>query len=176
MTLVLDTETTGLLNSHLLRLSRQPEIIELFMATVDPSAGTVSESFNNLIKPKGIVSPEITRITGIKQSDVDPMEPFSHHAELIKQWVESSPAICAHNASFDVEMLTLEFERLGIKIKWPKLICTVEQTVHLLGYRLSLSALHEHLFHEKFPEAHRAKNDVMALARCVMELHKRGEL
>jgi len=85
----------------------------------------------------------------------------------------------AHNLAYDMEMLEFEFKRLNDTLKglWNKpLICTVEQTVHLRGIRLSLSALHEYLFNEKFEGAHRAKADVQAQVRCFMELKKRGEL
>jgi hypothetical protein len=73
-----------------------------------------------------------------------------------------------------MEMVDIEFERLGRKAPWPpRKVCTVEATVHLLGYRLSLQNLHKHLFGENFDEAHRAKVDVEALVRCCVELRKR---
>jgi hypothetical protein len=40
--------------------------------------------------------------------------------------------------------------------------------------RLTLSNLHEHLFGEKFKDAHRARSDVMALVRVARELRRRG--
>ena len=75
--------------------------------------------------------------------------------------------------SFDQEMIDIEAERLGQILRWQRLVCTVEQTVHLRGHRLSLSLLHQHLFDEPFAGAHRAKVDVAALIRCSVELHKR---
>jgi hypothetical protein len=62
------------------------------------------------------------------------------------------------------------------KIKWPDKICTVEQTVHLKGYRVSLSVLHETLFGMPFTGAHRAKVDVSALLFICKELYRIGEL
>jgi hypothetical protein len=52
----------------------------------------------------------------------------------------------------------------------------VECTEHFYGYRLSLTNLHKHLFNEGFPEAHRARNDVEALCRCVVKLIEMGEI
>jgi DNA polymerase III alpha subunit (gram-positive type) len=84
--------------------------------------------------------------------------------------------VIAHNASFDQEAINIEANRLGRIIKWPTCRCSVEQTIHLKGKRLTLGALHEHLFGARFDDAHRARADVMALVRCCCELHKRGEL
>jgi hypothetical protein len=61
-------------------------------------------------------------------------------------------------------------------VKWPRRICTVEQTQHIKGFRLNLSGLHEFLFGEKFSGAHRAKVDVAALVRCSSEMFKREML
>jgi hypothetical protein len=71
-------------------------------------------------------------------------------------------------------MVDIEAQRLGIELRWPRLVCTVEQTIALKGYRLSLENLHKELFGEPFEGAHRAKADVAALTRCCRELFKRG--
>jgi len=52
----------------------------------------------------------------------------------------------------------------------------VEQTQHLKGHRLSLGDLHDLLLGERFSGAHRARADVMALARCVSEMIRRDML
>jgi DNA polymerase III epsilon subunit-like protein len=103
--------------------------------------------------------------------------PFGSISHLVKAQIEAAPLVIGQNLSFDVEMIDLEFERLGEKLTWPrKKICTVEQTIHFKGYRLNLSDLHEHLFGERFDGAHRAKNDVLATVRCLSEMRKRGLL
>ena len=94
----------------------------------------------------------------------------------IKSLIESSPLVIAHNASFDREVVDIEAERLKAIVAWPRVVCTVEQTVHLRGYRLSLSDLHEEFFGKKFAGAHRARVDVDALARIVCEMIKRDLL
>ena len=72
-----------------------------------------------------------------------------------------------------MEMLDLEADRIGTKIVWPKGICTVEATIHLIGRRMTLSELYQHLFGDSFAGAHRARRDVEALVRCCVELKKR---
>lgn len=175
---ILDTETTGLIDNGTLPLDKQPEIIELYMREVDLSS--VSDvpppEVNQLFKPSKPVSEEITRITHIDNDMLKDAPSFKDHAIEIKDFIEASELIIAHNASFDKEMLDLEFKRLGITLKWPRIICTVEATIYMKGFRLNLQGLHEMLFGVPFKEAHRAKTDVAALHRCCVELFKMGVL
>lgn len=175
---IFDTETTGLIDNHTIALDKQPEVIDFYGAHVDLAAGKILESFETMIKPQRQISADITRITGITQEQATHnTEPFSFYANSIQDDIEGADCIIAHNLSFDKEILDLEFERLGMKLAWPRrLICTVEATVHLKGFRLTLQALHELLFGEPFKEAHRAKSDTQALIRCAIELFKRGEI
>lgn len=175
---IFDTETSGLIDNHTLPLDKQPEIIEFYGADVDLKTGEILSEIEILIKPHKPISEEITNITGLENSDFEKCLPFSAHAPFIRKAIAESEAIIAHNLSFDMEMLKIECERLGgLSIKWPRrLICLVEQTVHLKGFRLSMMNLHEHLFNEKFADAHRAKPDTQALIRCAVELYKRGDI
>lgn len=171
-----DTETTGLVNNHVMPLDKQPELTEAYFCTVNLETGEILAEWESLFKPSQPISDEITRITGIDDALVADAPAFKDKADEIAAFIEGSPIVCAHNLSFDKEILDLEAERLGRTIKWPPLLCSVEASVHLLGYRLTLTALHEHLFNARFPEAHRARNDVQALVRCMCELYRRGEL
>lgn len=175
---VFDTETSGLIDNHTMPLDKQPEIIEFYGATLDLDTGEVLDEIDTLIKPRREITDEITKITGIENDDLKDALPFSAHAPRIRRAIGTADAAIAHNLSFDKEMLEIECERLGgIELKWPaRMICTVEQTIHLKGYRLSLQALHELLFGEPFKEAHRAKTDVQALVKCTVELFRRGEI
>ncbi len=173
----MDFETSGLCDNHSTPLDKQPSAIELYMCEVDMDSGEVLREFDSLFKPPQSVSDEIIRITGIDNEMLKDAPAFAEKANEAFAFIESSEVICAHNLSFDREIFVLEADRLGRIIQWPKrLICTVEATIHYKGYRLSLAALHELLFKERFPEAHRAKNDVMALVRCAIELNKRGDV
>jgi DNA polymerase III epsilon subunit-like protein len=174
--LIFDTETNGLVYNRSKKIEKQPYIIEFYGCVYDISKGKVLKEYEALIKPPEKISAEITKITKIDNDMVADKEPFAFHAEAIFAIIEEVPLAIAHNASFDHEVLSIEAERLGRKITWPKLLCTVEATVHLKGFRLSLTALHEMLFGKTFPEAHRAKQDVEALTRCCVELFQRGEI
>jgi hypothetical protein len=73
-------------------------------------------------------------------------------------------------------MVTLECDRLGKKIKWPKTLDLVENSIFLKGYRLSLTNLHIELFGTDFAGAHAADTDVKMTIKCAIEMFKRGWL
>lgn len=177
-----DTETSGLVRNRTLKLDSQPEVIEFYACYVDLKKGKILKEFETLIKPSKPLLDKpapgdkktITQITGITNEMLDKAKPFKAHIKDITTILSSAPIVIAHNASFDKDMVEIELERCGIKdFKWPRLLCTVEQTIHMKGYRLSASALHEELFKEPFSGAHRAKADTAALLRCCIELHRR---
>lgn len=175
--LIFDTETTGLIENRTVKIDKLPEVIEFYGCVVDLETGEIERELDTLVSPKGPITDEITKITTIDAETVKGAPDFASVAPKIKELIQGSNIIIAHNLSFDIEMVDIEFDRLGDRIEWPgEKICTVEQTVHLKGFRLSLSALHEHLFGEAFAGAHRAKVDVMALVRVCVELYKRDIL
>jgi DNA polymerase III epsilon subunit-like protein len=174
--LLLDTETTGLFTHPTAKIEKQPHIVEFYGCLYDLQNEKLIDEYDTLIKPPIKIPPEASKKTHIYDETVADSQPFVAHAGNIGALIERAPLVIAHNASYDQEILDVEFRRLGVTLKWPKLLCTVEATVHLKGYRLSLTALHETLFGKTFPEAHRAKQDVEALTRCCVGLYKRGEL
>lgn len=174
--LVLDTETTALVANRTMADSWLPEIIEFYAEMVDLANDNSFAYLHHFIKPMRPITENITKITGIDAATVANKPVFKDLAPLIIELIETSPAVIAHNAHFDRECIDIEMSRIGRMIKWPRIVCTVEQTVHLTGKRLTLSALHEHLFGERFQDAHRASTDCKALIRCARELFKRGEL
>lgn len=177
--LVFDTETTSLIEStFVLPINKRPEIVEFYGEKIDLDSedDLPLSCMNMLFHPWGEIDPGATKTHGLTKADLLDQDRFSAHAENIKLFIESADIAIAHNISFDKEMIDWEFERLRETIKWPKLLCTVEATVHLKGYRLSLGNLHEYLFGSVFTDAHRARADVQALVRCVRELRRRGEI
>lgn len=171
--IILDTETTGLMRSGLLPLKSQPEIIEFYMARVDLVSGAIEAEFDSFFKPEGPITEEITKITSITSQLVEAAPKFAERADEIEAFIRSAPLDIAHNMAYDSEVIDLEFKRLGREIDWPRKLCTVESTINVKGYRLSLLNLHEYLFGEGFTGAHRAKIDTQALIRCCVELYKR---
>lgn len=177
--LVLDTETTGLISNHSISLDKQPEIIEFYAAFGNLKTKRITREYHSLVKPsKYPMSQKIIEETKTQLSnDMLVQAPsFAKIAPMLRKLVETAPVVIAHNAAFDTEMIGIEFERLGEKIVWPAVVCTVEQTVHIKGYRLSLTNLHIELFGKKFDEAHRAKPDTQALWRCCCALYAKGML
>jgi DNA polymerase III subunit epsilon len=177
--LIFDTETTGLIQNRSLAIDKQPEVIELCAFMVNLKTGKIITEFETLVKPVAFpMTPQIMAETKTQLSNemLSGAKSFKELAPKIKSIMEAAPIVLAHNASFDQEMLDIEYERLGQKLKWPPLYCTVEQTVHLKGRRLNLTNLHIALLGKPFEDAHRARNDVMALTRCAIEMFKRGLL
>jgi DNA polymerase III alpha subunit (gram-positive type) len=181
---IFDTETTGLIDNRLIPLDKQPEVIEFFALLVDLAAQKEINHLGNYIKPREAID-ERLRIGAkrtafsahkIKNAMVSAAPAWVTVADKIKAFLEDADVVIAHNLSFDMEIVDIEMERCGLKVTWPLPYCTVEQTMHLKGCRLSLSALHTHLFGEGFKNAHKAEYDVRALARCVFELNKKGML
>lgn len=171
---IFDTETTDLLSNELLADRHQPHIIEFYGEVIN-DCGKVTDTLEFLCHPGFTIEPITTKITGIKPEDLEGKPPFAEFSERVADFIESSDVVVAHNLSFDMGVVNVEMRRCGQSLIWPEeLICTVEQTEWIHGHRLNLSALHEHLFGEKFSGAHRAKNDVKALTRCYVELMKRG--
>jgi DNA polymerase III epsilon subunit-like protein len=176
LAVVFDTETTGLISNRSLPLARQPEVIEFYGCLADLATGEIRAEVDRLIRPSFPISERIVEITGITDEMVADAPRFADVADEIFSFLERAPWIIAHNASYDREICEIEAERLGRRIAWPELTCTVEATVFLTGTRLSLTGLHEYLFNEPFKGAHRGREDVGALLRCAVELTKRGEL
>ena len=185
---IFDTETTGLIKNRKVALHKLPEIIEFYGCYCDLKTGEIIQDYECLIRPQyvskketrdvGLVElPEvITKVTGLTANDLTFKEIFSYHWVDICRLFDNADFVIAHNANFDKEMVEIELERLNETFDWPQIICTIEQTMHLKGYRLKLSELYEFLFEEKLKDAHRAKNDVMALKKCCEELYKRDML
>jgi DNA polymerase III subunit epsilon len=182
--LLFDTETNGLITNASIKLDKQPSVIEFYACLADLNTGEIENELETLVKPPKPLSDKpnfgdkktITEITGITNEMLQDAPPFAEVAARIAKIIETAPLVISHNLSFDKEVLDFEFQRLERKLDWPQLICSVEATVFLKGYRLSMTALHEHLFGEPFPDAHRAKVDVQALLRCCTQLKHRGIL
>lgn len=172
-TLVYDTETTGLISNDVVNIKYQPRIIEIFALVLDENF-VETNHFHFLFNPGELIEEKVTQITSITNDMLKDQPKFEDKFQWIGSLFESVDEIVAHNLAFDKRMIDLEMLRCGIRLKYPRKICTVETTEYLLGYRLSLTALHKHLFKEAFAGAHRAENDVRALAKCFIELRKRN--
>lgn len=183
MIIVLDTETTGLLEPEAADIKLQPRIIEFAAIKLhQPAGGSELMEVGRIefkCNPEMPLPAIITKITGLKDEDVADAPKLIEKVGELQEFFVGSRALVAHNAGFDVGVMWYELVRLGLqkKFPWPpRHICTVESTMQIKGHRLHLSNLHEHLFGEKFAGAHRAMVDVEALTRCFIKLVQDGEI
>ncbi len=178
MAFIFDTETTGLIENRLRKIDKQSEIIEFYGCLANLETGEIIHDYETFIKPKAKRNEETMKKTRSLITDKMLAEApsFAEVADTIRDNLEHAPMIIAHNAAFDKEIVDIEMERINQVITWPRTLCTIEQTMHLKGCRLSLTNLHEFLFGEPFSDAHRAKHDCLALLRCCVELKKQGAI
>jgi DNA polymerase III epsilon subunit-like protein len=90
--------------------------------------------------------------------------------------LEDSSLLIGQNVRYDMDMVELECRRYNKTIKWPPILDLIQNTIHLKGYRLSLTNLHIELFGSEFEGAHQASVDVAITCKCAIELFKRGLL
>jgi DNA polymerase III epsilon subunit-like protein len=171
-----DCETTGLILNPARKLDMQPEIISLAAQEFDTITGTKLKSYYGEFKPNKSISEEITKITGFTNDQLNTRSPIKESLNEIISFLEKTQLIIGQNINFDMSMLELECQRYNKMIKWPRTLDLVENTIHLKGYRLSLTNLHIELFGKEFDDAHQAYADVEATYRCCIELFRKGLL
>ena len=178
MIVVMDTEATELLAPEASDINLQPHIMEFAGIKLDKQMNEV-ERISFLVTPPISVPPEVIKITGLMDEMLKDAGALITHMSKLQKFFVGSEILVAHNASYDVGVLSYELQRLGLqnKFPWPpRHICTVESTMQIRGYRLNLAKLHEHLFNQKFEGAHRALADTEALLKCFRKLVDDGEI
>ncbi len=160
---IFDTETTGLLLPSSAPLEKQPRIIELGIAVVID--GKLASEHNWLINPEMEISAEITKITGITNEDLVGKPLFRQLLGEIEEVFGGSDYGFAHNAPFDVGMLTNELKRCGrTGFPWPtEIICTAQEYTPMMGKRPRLINLYEYVMGRPLAQTHRASDDAMAV-------------
>jgi DNA polymerase III epsilon subunit-like protein len=178
---VFDTETTGLIKPSANDIKDQPYITEIYCYKQVREGNRIEiiGEFDSLVKPPIVISDEITRITGITNEMLERAPSFKQIAPDLAEFFVGVNRFVAHNLPFDKSMLANELLRCDrvLKFPWPTThVCTVEKSMHYEQRRLTLTRLHEFLFATGFPNAHRAKNDVIPLVRCYNEMISRGDI
>lgn len=183
ITIIFDTETTGLIRPMETPLAKQPKVIEIFARMVEGKKLKTVDEFHALYQPGEKLDPKIIEITKIDDDMLKGKPRWAKLHEDAVKFFKKADRVAGHNLTFDMDMLNLETRRYlktadrKVIFPWPKKqLCTVEATEHLLGRRMKLSELHTHLFKEAFDGAHRAKADVDALHRCMIELTRLQEI
>jgi DNA polymerase III subunit epsilon len=149
-----DIETTG--GSY-----RNSRVLEV--AAIRYENGVIINEFSSLINPETYIPENISRLTGITESDISNAPVFSDIADQLFEVMDGAVFI-AHNVRFDYSFLKAEFAQLGI-IFSPKLLCTVRLSRALYknvkGHSLSvLISRHEIPVFNR----HRALDDARAIA------------
>jgi DNA polymerase III epsilon subunit-like protein len=180
----IDCETTGLLAPEGALTEQQPHIIEFAAVKVKESTTKRGPAYSSvgeisfLCKPPIALPPEITKITGITQSDLHDKVPFRHHIHELANFFIGEEYLIAHNLSFDLGCMKHELIRLNAvtRFPWPpKQICTVEASKVISGARVNLTDLYKMATgKDHINSAHRAINDVEALIDCFFWLKKKG--
>lgn len=105
----------------------------------------MTESFATLVRPRGRISPFVTRLTSITNAMVAGAPPIEHVLGEFREFLGDSVMV-AHNAAFDFAFLDFEFRRLfGIGLKNP-VLCTLRLSRRFVPSlrRRRLDALAEH--------------------------------
>jgi DNA polymerase III epsilon subunit-like protein len=174
---IFDTETTGLINNPARKLDAQPEIISLAIQSVNLMTEEIYDNYYQEFKPLKPISEEITKITKITNEKLNNAHSMNFELPMIIPRLSSAPLLIGQNIRFDMDMIELECRRYNFPLpKWPKIMDLIQNTIHLKGYRLSLTNLHLELFGSTFESAHDASVDCTITCKCAIELFKRGLL
>lgn len=162
---VVDIETTG---------DKPVNFKVIEIAIIKHDGEKEIDRFHTLVDPEERISPFISRLTGIHDSDVHGQPKFY---EIAKQVVEFTKdcVFVAHNVSFDYGVIRREFKRLGYDYRLPHL-CTV-QTARILipGHKsYGLKNITKTLGIE-LKGHHRAINDTEATVELFKMLYERDK-
>lgn len=177
--IIFDTETTGLPAHASAPLDHQPEILEVAALRLHDETLMEIEALTFLCRPKRFpLPPEITKMNGITDEMVIGQPTFARMLPKLEAFFLGEKTVVAHNAAFDITLLTFELRRLDrvTKFPWPPMqLCTVELNMDILGRRMKQTDLYKHATGKDLVGAHRALVDTRALAEIVrwMRTHQK---
>jgi len=189
MTLIFDTETTGIprRGAPPSDTASWPRVVQIAWLVLDESGREV-RSRCHIVRPQGFEIPaDAVRVHGITTERALREGVDLRHALLaFGEELSAATTIVAHNAEFDAGTLDAEYHRLGWK-KGPlgarPILCTMRAATNLCripggrhgAYKWPrLEELHAFLFGQAPPVTHDALADARACARCYLELRRRG--
>jgi len=179
ITIIFDTETTGLIKNAAKPLSMQPSIIEFGGIKVDEELNEI-DRINFMVNPRVPLPPIITKITGITKDDLRDAKPFSHHFDALVGFFKGCERMIAHNLPFDRNMMLFELKRMGAEYRfpWPSIhTCTAENGKSLFnGKYTKLEKMYEHFYNKDPKQTHRAVGDCEILLDVARALNKEGVL
>lgn len=184
--LFIDTETTGIPNNWKAPASdtrNWPRLVQFAWQLYDEDENLL-ESNTVIIKPDNFVIPkEASNVHGIttEKAYVEG-EDLESVLGKFKEKLKKAKLLIAHNMSFDEKVLGAEFYRLHNynPLSDIKKLCTMQSSTNICkidgphGYKWpKLEELYYYLFKTGFENAHNAKDDMKATARCYFEMKKR---
>ena len=189
MYLIFDTETTGLpqnYNAPVSDSNNWPRLVQLAWQMHD-DMGRLIEVKNFIVKPEGFTIPySAEKVHGISTEKAEKEgHPLSFVLNEFSQSVKHAKFLVGHNIVFDINIVGAEYYRAGLDGGFMQVpfLDTKEESTNFCAlpggkggkYKWpTLSELHYKLFNEYFEEAHNASADVVATARCFLELVRVG--
>jgi len=162
---VLDVETTGLFPE------RGDRVIEVAVIRTSP-AGEVIDEWTSLVNPGRAVA--ATHVHGLTTRDVRSAPTFGDILGELNERL-SGRALVAHNVTFDLAFLELEYARAGWEIPNAPYLCTLEASSTYLpnksGRRLSACC---HAVGIPLVDAHSALGDARATAALLRHYMDEG--
>lgn len=189
MFLIYDTETTGLprnFEAPVTDLENWPRVIQLAWQLHD-AEGNLIEAKEFIIRPENFTIPyNAAKVHGIStELALREGEDLKLVLEQFINALSRTKVIVGHNIDFDLNIIGAEFLRCGFEnyFEGKAQLCTKLESVEYCalpggrggGFKWpTLGELHQKLFQEDVPEAHNAAADVMATARCFLEMIRLG--
>jgi DNA polymerase-3 subunit epsilon len=168
--IVVDVETTGISAYAGDRITE--------VAAVYVNHGHIADAFQSLVNPQRRIPSYVTQLTGISDAMVRDAPRFEQIAgDLAAHLV--GRVFVAHNASFDWNFLSAEYERLAtapLDAIASRRLCTVRLARRLLAHvpRRNLDAVAWH-YGVTIEGRHRAVGDARATARVLLGLLRDAE-
>lgn len=172
LALLFDWETTGLTLHPDADRNKQPRAIEFGGILVELAPGCrIVEEASILIDPGVSLPPEIVKITGLTDADLEGAPNFVGALPQLRRLFAEATVIVAHNLPFDRSILRYELERAGITdFPWPaRELCTVGLYRDDWGRNPKLLELYQHVLGRPLAQTHRALDDVRALLEIFVE-------
>lgn len=171
MMLVIDWETTGLTLHPSADVKKRPRAIEFGAALLCRKTGAILETAQSMIDPQEEISAEITKITGITNTDVVGAPTFMELLPQLRRLFASADVLVAHNLPFDRTILLGELMRHDVSdfIMPPRGICTVGLYKDSWGRNPKLIELYAAVMGRPLAQTHRALDDVMALVEIIQK-------
>ncbi len=170
-----DTETTGLSPEN---GDRVIELAAVEIRTDETAQVRDIRRHEFLFSPGAPLSADTTRITGIREEDLQGKPSFQECAADMRALFDRPGILVAHNLPFDLRFLASELARAGLR--WPNRMIEIDTydivrkhlptggrlTDHKLGTLTSFLGI-------QLVEAHRAGNDAEACGRAMLALAQR---